>query len=286
MKDLIGLFGLMALLLAAGPLRGSTGGTESTQPSARSTATGEQAPAKSEPPAGKDGPKELLNPPKPGDVWWMREGKGYTLCEAVYKELQRYTPRQLGVCVPAVAHPHPGMKELDGWTELDPREHEDLYKRLVQYDKVGVRSYFTGERFDEKKLDDARLDYLYQEFLKLGGRMRTNSLMVFRHPLGDLVTTYDQPQTVVELRRKTNKELCPDSPALTDMVSTFYVTADLAGPSPEIMQVEARSASNGRLVQYKGVLHLMSGTDVLAFYRDFGKGWLQSYCDYRFQRIE
>ena len=41
--------------------------------------------------------RRFLNPPKPGNAWWMREGKGYTLCEALYKELQKYTPAQLGL---------------------------------------------------------------------------------------------------------------------------------------------------------------------------------------------
>jgi hypothetical protein len=274
MRDVIGMLGMLAVLLGAVPVEGATAGGESTQPSAEPTGAAEPA-ATAEPLlVDEKGPKKLLNPPRPGDVWWMREGKGYTLCEAVYKELQRYTPKQLGVCVSSVALRLPGMKELDGWNELDPREHEDLFKRLVQYDPAGVRS---------TKLDANRL---YQEFLTTGGRMRVNTLRVFRHPLGDPVTTYDQPQTVVELRRRTNQELCPASPSLTDMVQTFYVTGDLTEPSAEVKNSEVYAARNARLIEYKGVLHLMKGTDVLTFYRDFGKGWLQSYCDYRFTGTE
>ena len=44
----------------------------------------------------------------------MREGKGYTLCEALYKELQKYTPAQLGLCSASVVLGLPGIKELEG----------------------------------------------------------------------------------------------------------------------------------------------------------------------------
>jgi len=223
-------------------------------------------------------PRALLNPPKPGDVWWMREGKGYTFCEALYEKLQQYTPRQLGNCAVSVALQLPGMKELDGWRELDPRDHKDLYKRLIQYDKVDARSYFTGEHFELKRLDEDELERKYQEFLSNGGRMRLNTLQVFRHPLADPVTTYNQPQTVIELRIPSNKGVCPDAPSLTDLVKTFYVTEDLSGPSPDIKQFEASTASGSRLVEYKGALRLMNGHSALVFYRQTKDGMMRSYC--------
>lgn len=224
-------------------------------------------------------PRALLNPPKPGDVWWMREGKGYTLCDALYKKLQQYTPKQLGYCAASVAFQLPGMNELDGWRELDPPDYKDLYKRLIQYNKVGASSYFTRQYFDQKKLDEDTLEQKYQAFLKDGGRMRVNTLQVFRHPLADPITTYNQPQTVIELRIKSNKGICPDSPSLTDLVQTFYVTEDLSRPSPEIKQLEASVASLSRLVEYKGAMRLVYGSDALEFYRQTKDGMLHPFCD-------
>ncbi len=227
----------------------------------------------------REKPRALLNPPKPGDVWWMREGKGYTFCEALYEKLQQYTPRQLGNCAVSVAFQLPGMKELEGWRELDPRDHKELYKRLIQYDKVGASSYFTEEYFELKKLDEDELERKYQEFLRMGGRMRFNTLQVYRHPLADPVTTYEQPQTVIELRIPSNKGVCPDAPSLTDLVKNFYVTEVLSGPSPDIKQWEASQASHARLVEYKGALRLAYGTSELVFYRQTKDGMLQSYCE-------
>lgn len=224
-------------------------------------------------------PRALLNPPKPGDVWWMREGKGYTICEALYEKLQQYTPKQLGACAVSVAFQLPGMKELDGWRELDPRDHKDLYKRLTQYAKVGVNSYFTGEYFDLQKLDEDTLERKFQLFLEGGGRMRVNTLQVFRHPLADPITTYHRPQTVIELRIRSNKAICPDAPSLTDLVRTFYVTEDLSGPSPDIKQHEASVASSARLVEYKGALRLVYGLEGLSIYRQTKDGMMHSYCE-------
>lgn len=261
----------MAVLSAASLLAHETSAAEAppgAQPSSETTASQQ-----------REKPRALLNPPKPGDVWWMREGKGYTVCEALYEKLQQYTPKQLGVCAVSVAFQLPGMQELDGWRELDPRDHKDLYKRLIQYDKVGVRSYFSGEAFDLKKLDEDTLERKFQLFLEDGGRMRVNTLAVFRHPLADPITTYHRPQTVIELRIRSNKVICPDAPSLTDLVKTFYVTEDLAGPSPDIKQHEASVASASRLVEYKGALRLVYGLTSLSIHRLNKNGMMVTYCE-------
>jgi hypothetical protein len=270
----------MAMLLLVSPLHCGAGGTDSAQPTAQAAATPEQEPAKSQsPPAAGQEPKRLLNPPKAGESWWMREGKGYTLCEALYDRLQSYTPDQLGVCTASVVAEIPGIRALDTWTELDPRKHEALFKKLTQYDKVGVRTYFSGDSFEKKKIDDARLHYLYQQFLQQGGRMRMNTIQVFRHPLADPITTYGTPQTVIELRLKNNKEICPDSPTIVDVVRTFYVTKDLSGPDPSIKAREASSAALGELIEYKGELHLMYGRSGLSFSRQMKDGMMRPFCE-------
>lgn len=269
----------VALLSAQSLVASETGAVEAA-PSAEARIPRVQAAPEYTASEQREKPRALLNPPKPGDVWWMREGKGYTFCEGLYEKLQQYTPKQLGNCAVSVAFQMPGMKELDGWRELDPRDHKDLYKRLIQYNKVGADSYFTGEYFDLKKLDEDTLERRYQAFLKdESGRMRVNTLQVFRHPLADPITTYEQPQTVVELRIKSNKGVCRDAPSLTDLVQTFYVTEDLSGPSPDIKQFEASVASLSRLVEYKGALRLMYGSGALVLYRQTKDGMLHSYCE-------
>lgn len=225
----------------------------------------------------RDKPQMFFNPPKSGDVWWQREGIGYTFCDEMYKRLQSFTPKQLGNCVASVVFQLPGVKELEGWRELDPHAYKDLYKSLIQYSKVGAH-YFTREYFEQLKLSEETLERKFQLFLKDGGRMRVNEVQVFRHPLADPITTYDRPQTIVELRVNSNKGVCPDAPALTDLVRTFYVTSDLQGPAPDVKPLEALVASNARLVQYKGAVRLMRTTNGFEFFRQTKDGMLHSFC--------
>jgi hypothetical protein len=200
----------------------------------------------------------------------MREGKGYTFCEALYKRLQRYTPKQLGSCVPSVAMDLPGMKELDGWVELDPRKYKDLYKQLTQLE---AKYSPALQRTDDWIARD------FQSFVESGGRMRTTTVWVFRHPLAEPNTTYDRPQTVVEVRVKTNREICPDSPALSDIVRTYYVNPDLSAPSQEVPRLESSTARLGRLVQYKGKVRMLYGTTDIDVWRMDNDGMLRSYCE-------
>ena len=239
--------------------------------------------AEGSPDAERSGPIALLNPPRSGDAWWMREGKGYTLCEAMYSALQKYTPDDVRSCPDAIALALPGLGELPGWIDLDPREHKELYNNLMQYHRVGARAYFgdAPELFERDKYAPEALERGYQNFLTLpGARMRTLTRQFF---LYDLRTSgkYETPQTIVEIRRSL-PDACPKVTANPELVWTYYTTPDLAGPDSRIQPYEEAAAKSGRFVDYKGVAHLMrtSGSDV-TFYRDFGRGVLQAFCEIR-----
>jgi hypothetical protein len=215
--------------------------------------------------------------------WWMREGKGYGLCEAVYKELLKYTPEQAGPCMSGIILSVPGMKEIDGWQELNPLEHEELYKRLVQYREVGVEAYFgrNPQRYESKRLDPSRLDQAYRELLGSNLRMGVNTVQLFTHPMGDPTITYAAPQTVLELRDKEYSDECPAGITQPDRILTYYVAADLSGPSPDIRTYEAgRMGGGAQLIEYKNKIHLMRATPSAAvFHADLGRGVLQSFCE-------
>jgi hypothetical protein len=232
------------------------------------------------------GSVRLLNPPKPGERWWMREGKGYTLCEAMYAKYQPYTQEDIRICPDALALTLPGMRELSGWVELDPRDYGNLYKNLMQYDRVGLRAYFgaDAERFEQFKSSPESLERAYQDFLLElpKARMRMLRRQFFVRSLDE--TTYTMPQTIIEIRRPWSAETCPRMTSSPERVSTYYVTPDLSGPDPHIPIYEVEAAKTGRFVEYKGVAHLMvTASSDIEFYRDLGAGYLQSFCDIRYQ---
>jgi len=222
--------------------------------------------------------------PNAADVWRIREGKGYGLCDSLHARLQKHRPPELGRCATAVALSLPGMREFDDWKELNAEQHEALYKQIIQYDAMGVLAYFDPQhRGAKNQLDDAALDKAWRGFTEIGGRMRVKTIQLIRHPLGEPHITYTRPQTILELRRKRYPFECPKAPALVDNVQSYYVTPDLSRPDPEILPYEAGIARFSRLVEYKGIPHLMYGDSSLSFYREFQRegthGTLRRYCE-------
>ncbi len=226
--------------------------------------------------------------------WWMREGKGDQLCETLYKELQKYRPEDLGSCTGSVALALPGMKEMDGWKELDPREHKELFKKILQYQALGVEAYFgkwpedaelrrgARENAKQKTISDEFLEKRHQEFVSGGGRMRVKTLQLFRHPLHRPDITYEQPQTLLELRYyKPTTMVCPKAPSLNDPVRTFFITANLSGPDPEILDGERSHAEVAQLVLYKNTTYLMATGPVggVTLYRESNYQDLKRTCE-------
>lgn len=224
--------------------------------------------------------------------WWMREGKGDQLCETLYKELQKYRPEDLGSCTGSVALALPGMKEMNGWKELDPRDHKELYKQIVQYQTLGAQAYFgkwpdnaelrrtLQEGAEQKRISNDNLEKRFQNFLAVGGRMRVKTLPLLRHPPYNPDITYEQPQTLLELRYKTSTVLCPKSPALNDGVEMTYITLDLSRPDSRIGDGERAIASGAGLVVYKDVIHMMHADNwAVTLYRDRGYGYPERTCE-------
>jgi hypothetical protein len=230
----------------------------------------------------------LASSPRQESVWLLQKGGGDSLCEALFRDVQRYSPKQLGVCVPSIALNQKGITEFEGWTKLDLRAHATLYKELKQYDRVGVQAYFgeNSERFQRRKFSDAMLEHWYQLFLNSGGQVRVNTISILHRPQAGGPTAAAEPRTVLELRTSTNKELCPDSPALPDTVQTFFVIPDLSGPSRDISEHEANVGSSARLVRYQDAPLVIYGTQTLALYREDELGSLSSFCEIQYRAVE
>jgi len=216
------------------------------------------------------------------------------LCETLYRELQKYRPEDLGSCTSSVALALPDMKEMGDWQELDPREHKMLFKKILQYQAMGARAYFSESENDpetrrmyreyakQKAISDEFLEKQYREFVSGGGRMRAKTLQLFRHPLHRPDITYKQPQTLLELRYyKPTAMLCPKAPSLNDPVRTFFVTANLSGPDPKILDSERSMAEVAQLVLYKNTTYLMATGPVrgITFYRESSHQDLKRTCE-------
>lgn len=219
----------------------------------------------------------------PPERWWMREGKGYVLCEAVYKELRKYTPEQAQPCMTGILLSVSGIKQIDGWKEIDPEKHAALFKGLLQYQAVGVDAYFgrNPQRYERRRWEPARLEQEYREFLGSGMSMRVRTVELFSHPLGHPELTQPSPQTVLEMRDRKHSDRCPSGLTQPDRLLTYYVAADLSGPSPDIPISEAASMGGGaQIVEYRNKLHLMRATTLGAeFYADLGEGMLKRFCE-------
>jgi hypothetical protein len=229
--------------------------------------------------AQEGSPKKLLNPPQEKDRWWMRQGKGCEFCEAVYREISKYTPEELGNCVDAIVLATPGVQEAGGWKELDPREHEELYKRIWRFDAVGRDAYFdpSAPSRDKAGLAD-RGEEMWKGFLQAGGRMRTLQTPLFARAVGHPDVAYASPQTLLEYRFKLNKSFCVNASRSADEVVTHFVSADLSGPDPAVLGWESNLTENvTRLIEYHGQTLLMAGNKDLTFYKKVKGGDLDDF---------
>ena len=141
----------------------------------------------------------------------------------------------------------PGIKELEGWTDLDPKERGTLYKNIVLFNAVGVDAYF-GRRpksSEGKAWDEALLEHWYQDLLKYGSTMRVKEVHVFKLALGRSDVRYSKPQTVLEIRGKKAPSECPPGIGLTDRMQTYFIASDLSGPDPDVLPYEAGSVGGG-----------------------------------------
>lgn len=87
----------------------------------------------------------VLSPLTAHAEYVITEGKGWRFCEALLKELKRYSPEKPDHCAVSMLRHLPGVTEPK-WEELDVSQHEDLLRKLVLYTGISHGPYFDENR--------------------------------------------------------------------------------------------------------------------------------------------
>lgn len=211
--------------------------------------------------------------------WWLRDGIGDELCDAMHRLLVPYRSEDISACPANIALTLPGLKEAEGWQELNPLDHVELINKLRVYDQLGADAYFdrfeNSERGEQlrKKADIVRKKLLAQALSceEVERRVRELGLYigVMRiKPLRYGVASFSSPPpeylTLLHLRVDKSKstEYWPDSGGcpLTKRdaaVRHYFVTTDLSGPDPE-PALPVQTIKNAWSVTYKGDIYFMN----------------------------
>lgn len=226
--------------------------------------------------------------------WWIRTGAGNGICDELHQRLIKYRPEDISGCPRGVVLTLPGIKEAEGWKELNPLDHIELINKLRLYRELhSPDMYFErwgGQRGSQnsddaqhqmKKAEDIRArlkPYLYsREYVETavqerGLRLRTQTLKLFRHTSPDGTGSVER-QTLLEIRfirtkpgaiepfpflREWETEgNCPLPQRDTVVIHTYFVAPDLSGPDPDMGGREENTARDGLLVDYKDNLYFM-----------------------------
>lgn len=194
----------------------------------------------------------------------------------------------------------PGFTEPP-WTELNPRQHEALIAKLLQYREQGARAYFGYARVPLQR----RKGFFEEEarrFIEAGGRLQywKTRLVDFTPDPKDMVDKHWPPgdQHVIQLRTAvdySNSTMKDQYQNLTCRLpawrgSVFLVTDDLSGPNPRILDGGGGALSNSALFIYGGkpVLINDSGYEIhIDKYRDeqnFLRTCILTYPHYKFKQ--
>lgn len=219
-------------------------------------------------------------------IWTQYKGKGYVLCDALLKELNRHKyPENPGACPWAVVAGYPKFKELP-WQELDAAKYEELLYQLQRLNALGEKDYFSGVENKSKKGYASRTESYSREqvraFLQKGGQIR-----LWRTPLpktfGGLAGNPETagPLNILQLRSKITlnrtKDLgldqCPDIPVPEWSSRIMLVNDGLMGPdprlNPSVYQEGLNFINNTSIWMYGGIPHRFSIHETsIEIYRD------------------
>ncbi len=165
-------------------------------------------------------------------------GPGHGLCEALVRWFNHTTPKGKMKCPARIVRSTPGISEPD-WVELDIRQHEALFVKLMQAWSVGGAEYFfklrpttwpTPEDI-HARLEEAR-----------AGKYR---MWMVKQDV-DGVGRDGKLETIVMIQRALSDESCSED-------GTWYVKEDLS----ELDEGKTRNSVGGAkpgavLVHYKG----------------------------------
>lgn len=217
--------------------------------------------------------------------WDYHMGKGYTLCDALHKRLNKFSYpdplKEPNTCGWNAMLSYPGFTEPP-WEELDPRQHEELVFRLMRY---------AGGSF-VKPGSEPRVRAEARDFIERGGRVqlwRTRLVSNFRNRNHPEVWTPPGLQNVVQLRdhsrdphSPTATGLCPRVPKKNWGGRLFIVNDDLSDLNPDVGYTGTTLAESS-LVLYSGRPYFVSSLVSLglAVGRDQGSG-PSDLCEFRY----
>jgi uncharacterized protein len=213
--------------------------------------------------------------------WWMREGMGNELCNSMHQLLVPYRAEDISACPAGVALTLPGLKEAEGWRELDPLNHIELINTLRVYSALGDEAYFGrfknnpyGESL-RKKSEMAKThrfaqplsrDEVERRVSELGLRLRvmnTPPLRFSRIQPDASVKFSLGTKTLLEMRVQRDKSIedrpisgdCP-LPQKDEAIHHYFISSDLLGPDPDPAVFDGY-VKDAWLVDYMGQLHVM-----------------------------
>ena len=224
--------------------------------------------------------------------WEYHKGKGYTLCDALYKRLNTYSYpdplKQPNNCGWNAALSYPGFTEPP-WQDLDPKEHEELIYRLLRYmDSNGRVKEFLPQRESFIRNDVKR-------FIEQGGRVqlwRTRLISDFFNKKHPERWTPLGLQNVIQLRylhthaQEEASALCPDVPQANWSGRVFVANDDLTDIHPDI-GYSANYLWGETLVLHKGRSYFMAREADLTISLGWDQGSGPSdFCELDYKHIQ
>lgn len=245
--------------------------------------------------------------------WWMREGVGGELCDALHRRLADYRREDIDGCPVGMALSIPGLKEADGWRELNPVDHVDLINKLRFYTVLNLpdayfeiwseTDYGQYQRNKVEQVKELLAPYLYtrkivEDMVRQEGlRLRVQRFSIIRHSVGLGFVNQVEGQTLLEVRsskrtqpavvpysvfssgnfRHGNCPLTKEQDAGGEIVRSYFVSPDLADLDPAM---RGTPVTNDRLVNYKGKLYFMGHVSSFGtlFKESYTTGALHSFC--------
>jgi len=217
--------------------------------------------------------------------WWIYSaGRGEPLCKKLLGRLAYYEPKGRQGCGQDVLLSYPEFTEPP-WEELDPKQHEALIFELIKYNyEGGPHNYF-------RTLPDVRArnpDWIYRkktkDFLQEQGRLRmwrTRLLSSYddgRHPAPPGEQTIVQMGTIYT----TQTLHCAVKPQTHWMGGVFFVTPDLRGPDPSVLNGTFAVLQASTVLIHEGKPVIINHEDI---YSDNRTGF-DTYCSFEFVKKE
>lgn len=199
--------------------------------------------------------------------WGYRTGKGYTLCDALHKRLDKYhypdPLQQPNTCAWSVALSYSRFEEPQ-WQELDPKHHRELIYRLIKY------AWSSGRPATVLPQQEPFVQQEMEKFIEQGGRVqlwRTRLISDFFNKNHPERWTPPEPQNVIQLRyalsgtaKSDQAQACPDVPWVGWHGSLFIVNDTLTDIHSEL-GLAGNSLIKRTLVLFKGKPHFLSWSD-------------------------